>query len=51
MKKPNGPSHNTNHRYPNASFLADNIVIFNIKENAYRLAVKARYENEIMLIE
>ena len=38
-------------RYPSASFLADNRVIFNIKGNTYRLVVKARYQNEIMLIE
>ena len=38
-------------RYPNASFLADNRVIFNIKGNTYRLVVKARYQNGIVLIE
>jgi mRNA interferase HigB len=38
-------------RYPSASFLADNRVIFNIKGNTYRLVVKARYQNGIMLIE
>jgi mRNA interferase HigB len=38
-------------RYPSASFLADNRVIFNIKGNAYRLVVKVRYQNEIVLIE
>ena len=38
-------------RYPNASFLADNRVIFNIKGNSYRLVVKIRYQNEIVLIE
>lgn len=38
-------------RFPSASFLADNRVIFNIKGNTYRLAVKARYQNGIVLIE
>lgn len=38
-------------RYPTASFLADNRVIFNIKGNSYRLVVKARYQNGIVLIE
>lgn len=38
-------------RYPSASFLADNRVIFNIKGNTYRLVVKARYQNGIILIE
>lgn len=38
-------------RYPSASLLADNRVIFNIKGNAYRLVVKARYQNGIVLIE
>lgn len=38
-------------RYPSASLLADNRVIFNIKGNTYRLLVKARYQNRIVLIE
>lgn len=38
-------------RYPNASFLADNRLIFNIKGNAYRLVVKAMYQNGLILIE
>lgn len=38
-------------RYPNASFLADNRVIFNIKGNTIRLVVKAKYQNGIVLIE
>ena len=37
--------------YPSASFLAENRVIFNIKGNTYRLVVKVRYQNEIVLIE
>ena len=38
-------------RYPNASFLSENRVIFNIKGNSLRLVVKVRYENGIVLIE
>lgn len=38
-------------RYPSASFLADHKVIFNIKGNAYRLVIKAKYQNSLILIE
>ena len=38
-------------RYATASFLSDNRIIFNIKGNAYRLVVKVRYQNGIVLIE
>lgn len=38
-------------RYPSASFLSDNRVIFNIKGNTYRLVVKARYQNGLVLVE
>lgn len=38
-------------RYRNASILADNKVIFNIKGNTYRLVIKAKYRNELILIE
>jgi mRNA interferase HigB len=37
-------------RYPSASFLPDNKVIFNIKGNNYRLVVNARYQNGILMI-
>ena len=46
----NGPQE-IRDRYPSASFLADSRVIFNIKGNTYRLVVKARYQNGIVLIE
>lgn len=36
--------------YPNASFLADNRVVFNIKENHYRLIVKINYDYQIIWI-
>jgi mRNA interferase HigB len=38
-------------RYPSASILIGNKVIFNIKGNRYRLVVKAKYEKGIVLIE
>ena len=38
-------------RYPSASILSDNKVIFNIKGNKYRLVVKAKYEKGIVLID
>ena len=38
-------------QFPSASFLADNKVIFNIKGNTYRLVIKAKYQNGVVLIE
>lgn len=38
-------------RYASASFLGDSRVIFNIKGNSYRLVVKVKYANGIVLIE
>ena len=38
-------------RYPSASILADNLVIFNIKGNTYRLVIKAKYQNGLILVE
>lgn len=38
-------------RYRSADFLSNNRVIFNIKGNHYRLVVKVRYQNGIVLIE
>jgi mRNA interferase HigB len=37
-------------RYPNASFLSDNRVIFNIKGNAYRVETKVSYEITVVLV-
>jgi mRNA interferase HigB len=37
-------------KYPAASFLADNRVVFNIKGNSYRLIVKINYEFSIVWI-
>ena len=36
--------------YPNASFLADNRVVFNIKGNKYRLIVKINYDYKIVWV-
>jgi len=38
-------------RYRSADFLADNRTIFNIKGNDYRLVVKVRYQNGIVVVE
>ena len=38
-------------RYNSADFLSDNRVIFNIKGNNYRLVIKVRYENDLVVIE
>ncbi len=36
-------SHDIKARYSSASFLSDNVVIFNIKGNKYRLEVRVKY--------
>lgn len=38
-------------RYSTASFLPGNRVVFNIKGNSFRLVVKVRYQNGMVLIE
>lgn len=38
-------------RYPSASFLAENTVIFNVKGNSYRLVIKVKYQHGLVLIE
>jgi len=37
-------------RYPSASFLADNTVIFNIKGSTYRIETKVSYEITVVLV-
>lgn len=37
-------------RYRTASFLADNVVIFNVKGNRFRLVVKVNYAAGIVLV-
>ncbi len=44
-------SHDIKARYASADFLANNRVIFDIKGNHYRLVVKVRYQNEMVVIE
>lgn len=36
-------SHDIRERYPSASFLADNIVILNVKGNDYRMEIRVAY--------
>lgn len=38
-------------QYQSADFLADNRVIFNIRGNHYRLVVKVRFQNGMVLLE
>lgn len=45
----NTPS-NIKERYSSASFLKNNIVIFNIRGNKYRLVVKVAYKTKIVFI-
>ncbi len=42
-------SHDIGARYASASFLADNVVIFNIKGNSYRLEVQMSYKSSIVV--
>lgn len=37
-------------RYPSASFLQENRVIFNLKGNKYRLDTKISFENQAVLV-
>lgn len=43
-------SHDIKARYSSASFLAGNVVIFNIKGNSYRLEVRVRYVDCVVRI-
>ena len=38
-------------RYQSADFLAENRVIFNIRGSNYRLMVRVRYQNKIVVVE
>lgn len=44
-------THDIKARYPSASLLANNRVIFNIKRNDYRLLVTVRYQGGIVVVE
>ena len=37
-------------RFPSASFLADNRVVFNVKGNNYRVEVKLSYDINVVLV-
>ena len=37
-------------QYASASFLADNVVIFNIKGNSYRLVVQVAYKTSVVVV-
>ena len=41
--------HDIKHRYASASFLATNVVIFNVRGNNYRLAVRVAYQTQIVI--
>jgi len=45
----NGPE-DIKRRYASASFLAGNVVIFNIRGNKYRLVILANYPGKIVLV-
>lgn len=38
-------------RYPTASFLAANRVVFNLKGRKYRMAVKVSYQLQVVMVE
>ncbi|MSQ52704.1 MAG: type II toxin-antitoxin system HigB family toxin [Betaproteobacteria bacterium] len=42
-------SHDIRAHYASASFLADNVVIFNIKGNSYRLEARIAYKTSIVV--
>ena len=42
--------HDIKRRYPDASVLADNRIVFNIKGNKYRIDVKLSYQHQTVLI-
>lgn len=43
--------HDVKRDFPSTDQLGDNRLIFNIKGNSYRLVVKAKYQNGLILIE
>ncbi len=45
----NGPT-DIKARYPSASILSDNRVVFNIKGNKYRIETKISYEIKVVLV-
>jgi mRNA interferase HigB len=43
-------THDVKERYPSASFLADNVVIFNVRGNAYRLEVQMAFNTGAVFV-
>ena len=43
-------SHDIEARYPSASFLATNIVIFNVRGNSYRMETQVAYNVGVIII-
>ena len=43
-------SHSIRARFPSASYLSDNIVIFNVKGNRYRLEVRVAYRTSLVVV-
>ncbi len=46
-----GTPHDLKRRYPSASILAENRVIFNLKGDKYRLRVMVSYKSKIVYVE
>lgn len=42
--------HDVRERYPNASFIGDGRVVFNLRGNRFRLDVKISYKNNTVLV-
>jgi mRNA interferase HigB len=45
-----GSLNNLKERYPSASILSENIVIFNVKGNSYRLSVQVAVKTQIVVV-
>ena len=43
-------THDIKERYASASFLADNVVIFNLKGKHYRIKTKVAYKNQVVVV-
>jgi len=42
--------HDVKHKYPSASFLAKNVVIFNVKGNNYRMETQVTFGTQILVV-
>ena len=45
-----GSPQDIKNRFPSASFVGNDRVVFNLKGNSYRLDVKVNYKNKVVLI-